>query len=402
MSTPVARGGAEPNLMTFDSTTAEISVIIPSRNRRELLRECLASVRAQTFERWEAIVCDDGSTDGTDLMVRELMEHEPRVRFVGADGRRSGAPARRNDGMAVARGRYLLFLDDDDLLLPHCLGGRVRALEARPSCDAIVSEALLQCTEDPAPSSTFGSPSPTNYLARFLCDDWPWQTAGPLYRAAAARRAGPWNEALRTGQDVDFACRLLASGGRFAFIEGQDYIYRRLAGAGSIGARNDRPEYQCDHVARLAGLVRDHGDRLSVEERVACCIKLVRVMQIEAAAERGGTGAGALFDAVAATLPAGRRRFILRRLRRTEASGPTCGLWLDFLSPTGARRRQERICGHAWRAHKAKNPLVQLLAGMLAAAARPLDPEWAVIILKCFIARPLNLRRRADGFGSRA
>jgi glycosyltransferase involved in cell wall biosynthesis len=108
-----------------------VSIIVPTYNRAALLAEALASVRAQTFADWECIVVDDGSTDETPTLLAGI--EEPRLRVIHMG--HSGNPGRvRNGGLAVARGDYVAFLDDDDLWKPEKLavqmpllaGGRCR------------------------------------------------------------------------------------------------------------------------------------------------------------------------------------------------------------------------------------------------------------------------------------
>lgn len=111
-----------------------VSVIIPTYNRRELLAEALASVDSQTFRDFEAIVVDDGSTDGT---VEYLAEHHPAVKVLsGARSRRGRA---RNRGIEEARGKYIAFLDDDDLYEPFHL--QQFASAERPSLRAFATRA---------------------------------------------------------------------------------------------------------------------------------------------------------------------------------------------------------------------------------------------------------------------
>lgn len=92
-----------------------ISVIIPSYNRIDYLRECLDSVFAQRFLPSEVIVVDDGSIDGT----VEMLAADPRVTLLQQAN--SGPGVARNRGAAAARGDYLAFLDSDDLWFPWSL-----------------------------------------------------------------------------------------------------------------------------------------------------------------------------------------------------------------------------------------------------------------------------------------
>ncbi|MBK0399761.1 glycosyltransferase [Limibaculum sp. M0105] len=108
------------------------SVIIPSFNRLSFLQECIASVRAQTFQDFELIVVDDGSTDGTsDYLASEVPGVHP-VRQANA-----GPGAARNKGASVACGRYLAFLDSDDLWTPWALETYARALARCDACSVI-------------------------------------------------------------------------------------------------------------------------------------------------------------------------------------------------------------------------------------------------------------------------
>jgi glycosyltransferase involved in cell wall biosynthesis len=124
--------------------TPEISVIIPTRDRRAMLREALASVAAQRhagFEvSFEVIVVDDGSTDGTweDLSGCDASAYDlPRpggteLRVVRTE--RRGPAAARNRGLAIARGTLIAFLDSDDLWAPAKLARQSRFMRDDPDC----------------------------------------------------------------------------------------------------------------------------------------------------------------------------------------------------------------------------------------------------------------------------
>ncbi len=89
----------------------KVSVIIPSYNRRPMLKEAVDSVLAQDFEDFELIVVDDGSTDGT---TDEIKAYGGRVKLFRHPENR-GVSAGRNSGIVHARGKYIGFLDSDDL-----------------------------------------------------------------------------------------------------------------------------------------------------------------------------------------------------------------------------------------------------------------------------------------------
>jgi hypothetical protein len=99
------------------------SVVVPTRNRRALLEEALASVAVQSFRDFDVTVVDDGSTDGSREYLASLGD---RIRTVQLDGRGPGAA--RNAGAQVATGTYLAFLDSDDVWLPWTLATFAEAI----------------------------------------------------------------------------------------------------------------------------------------------------------------------------------------------------------------------------------------------------------------------------------
>ena len=94
---------------------ALVSVIIPTRNRAELLRRTLGTVLSQRLRELEVIVVDDASTDGTPAVLDAVADE--RVRTIRHPERR-GVAAARNIGVDAAVGRWVAFLDDDDLWAP--------------------------------------------------------------------------------------------------------------------------------------------------------------------------------------------------------------------------------------------------------------------------------------------
>jgi glycosyltransferase involved in cell wall biosynthesis len=105
-----------------------VSAIIPARDAEATLGQTLDSLLAQTVPDWEAVVVDDGSVDGTAEVALAYAARDPRVRLLRA--RAGGAAAARNAGLALARGRRLLFLDADDWVAPAHLERLLGALAA--------------------------------------------------------------------------------------------------------------------------------------------------------------------------------------------------------------------------------------------------------------------------------
>lgn len=103
-----------------------ISVIIPTFNRKKILKNALSSVFQQTVSPHEIIVVDDGSSDGTQQLVAEY----PEVTYIGQENK--GVSAARNQGIKHARGEWICFLDDDDIWQPKKLEEQVKLHQAYP------------------------------------------------------------------------------------------------------------------------------------------------------------------------------------------------------------------------------------------------------------------------------
>ena len=104
-----------------------VSVITPSHNQQRYLTRVVESVAAQTVAVREHIIVDDGSTDGSRELLLELFREHPHLHVLFQD--RRGAAAARNRGIAIARGRYIAFLDADDLWHPQKVERQVRFME---------------------------------------------------------------------------------------------------------------------------------------------------------------------------------------------------------------------------------------------------------------------------------
>jgi len=107
-----------------------VSIILPTFNRTRFLTAAVESVMAQTYADWEMIIADDGSGEQTRDYLRAL--RDPRIRVLWLE--HCGNPARvRNAGIEAAGGRYLAFLDSDDLWAPTKLQRQLAAMGLRPS-----------------------------------------------------------------------------------------------------------------------------------------------------------------------------------------------------------------------------------------------------------------------------
>lgn len=121
--------------MSYTMTSIDqplVSVIIPAWNAEKWIAETLSSVIAQTWSNLEIIVVDDGSTDCTEIIIKENF---PSVRYIYQNN--AGSPTARNRGVAESSGDFLAFLDSDDLWLPEKIEAQMRILLSEPKISLV-------------------------------------------------------------------------------------------------------------------------------------------------------------------------------------------------------------------------------------------------------------------------
>lgn len=182
-----------------------VSVVIATRNRSAYLAESIYSALYQTVRSLEVLVIDDGSTDDTEAVVRQI--EDPRVRYVHQDA--TGVAAARNRGTKEARGFYIAVLDDDDLMRPDRLEIQLGCLDG--AAQGCVGN-LLHFYDSDGQMYYFSDARPT--------------TAGALPTGGFAGHPGwlvekslleqiPYDESLSSAIDNNVALRALRSGFRF-------------------------------------------------------------------------------------------------------------------------------------------------------------------------------------------
>lgn len=119
------------------STVPKVSVIIPAYNNARFLQEAVESVFAQTYQDYEIIVIDDGSTDNTKEVLAPYLD---RIQYIYQPNR--GASSARNTGIRHSHGDYIAFLDADDIWLPEKLRIQVEYLNNHPDTAMVYALAL--------------------------------------------------------------------------------------------------------------------------------------------------------------------------------------------------------------------------------------------------------------------
>ncbi|MES3153786.1 glycosyltransferase family 2 protein [Sphingomonas faeni] len=217
---------AGPDPMTTDPA---ISVIVAAYNGATVIEETLASLTAQTFGDFEVIVVDDCSTDTTRDVVAAWPD--PRVRLVALE--KNGGPVKaRNRGFALARGRYVAALDQDDLCRPERFARQVAYLDAHPETVLLgtAAELLFEGTIKPSTYSPATSPAATAWLTAI---ENPLVWSSVMLRTEVARRLDPFTRPeLLYAEDFDLYQRMQVHGG-IARLDDMLMLYRVHAGGAS-------------------------------------------------------------------------------------------------------------------------------------------------------------------------
>ena len=192
-----------------------VSVIIPTYNRAHLVGQAIRSVLNQTFQDFELIIVDDGSSDDTEAVVKQF--NDPRIRYIYQENK--GISGARNTGIRSARGRYIAFLDSDDLWLPDLLQLEVPILDANPDVGLVYAKAQAIDKEGNPMSQISGAPEkyPGETLKSILYGDFV-STITALVRRACFDSVGLFDESLKGRVDWDMWVRI-ARYYRFAYID---------------------------------------------------------------------------------------------------------------------------------------------------------------------------------------
>lgn len=181
-----------------------VSIVIPTYNSADFLHQSIGSVLAQSYERLELIVVDDGSTDGTSDV---LAQYAGRLRAERQPN--GGQSSALNKGWELSQGDLIGYLSADDRLHPQAVVRLVGALRDDPSAVLAYPDFHL-IDEASQPIRPVQTPdySREQMIAGFQCLPGP----GALFRRAAWRTAGGWDTGLRQMPDLDFFFRLCLAG----------------------------------------------------------------------------------------------------------------------------------------------------------------------------------------------
>jgi glycosyltransferase involved in cell wall biosynthesis len=226
-----------------ETASPRVSVVIPTRNRPELVRRAVESVFAQTYGEFEVIVVIDGPDASTEAALGELAD--PRLRVLALPAPRGGSDA-RNAGIQAATGEWVAFLDDDDEWLPERLARQLAHPAARADRpvflatqfierselgDRILPWRSLECRE---PFSEFLFCRPNLSAGTGYVQTSTWLVSRPLIDAVQ------FTSGLKRNQDVDWMLRAMAvKDATLAIVPEPLVIFHEFGNAGRVSKKAD-------------------------------------------------------------------------------------------------------------------------------------------------------------------
>jgi glycosyltransferase involved in cell wall biosynthesis len=223
----------------------EISVIVPSYNAENTIYNTINSVSQQTFIDLEILVIDDGSTDSTLEIVSTIKD--PRLQVFSYAN--SGVAITRNRGIEKATGKYIAFLDADDLWMPNKLKFQREALQNLP--EAAVAYSWSNYINEWGRFSHIGQRCQFqgNVYPHLLVNNFLESGSNPLIRKLAIQKTGGFETSLVPAEDWDFYLRLAASY-EFVHVPEVHVLYRISTQAAS--ANTTKMEAKCLEVIEKA------------------------------------------------------------------------------------------------------------------------------------------------------
>ncbi|MDQ3652573.1 MAG: glycosyltransferase family 2 protein [Acidobacteriota bacterium] len=209
-----------------------VSVIVPTYNYGQFISQTLENLQAQTYQNWECVVVDDDSIDDTRQVVADYARDDPRIKYLHQINQRQAAA--RNHGLQHATGKYVQFLDADDLIEPYKLERQVMYLEQHSEVDIVYSsvryfssenihERLFSMGKDNSPWMPEASGVGRDVLLPLVRSNI-MVINSPLIRRNAVDDVGLFDRRLPPAEDWDFWLRCALAGAHFQFVEIQDTL----------------------------------------------------------------------------------------------------------------------------------------------------------------------------------
>lgn len=211
----------------------KVSIIIPVYNGEKTIQRCLKSLFEQTYKNMEILIINDGSKDGSDAILKSVKDE--RVTYIVKEN--SGAGDTRNYGLERATGDYIMFLDIDDYIEPHCVETLVNAME-KDECDVAVTNYYIESNRTIEFTLPFHEPTTIKETPEILTkvNLAPWNK---IYRAYLFKEKGIRFPLGLKYEDAPVVISALVNAKKIGFVD--DYLFHyTIEPTGETFTRNEK------------------------------------------------------------------------------------------------------------------------------------------------------------------
>lgn len=216
---------------------SKITVIIPNFNRAHVILDALESVRNQTYSNWECIIIDDGSKDESESKIKVFIEKDNRFKFIQRPFNRiKGASTCRNIGLETASGKFIQFLDSDDVIALNKFEIQLNQLKNEPLGTIATCRFGIFRPSTKEPKTYKGLKTyrnfknPLDLLESFAKNFTYFPLHSYLIPKSVADNVGKWNELLTVNDDGEYFTRIILNSTKICFCNKTFVLYKTGAG----------------------------------------------------------------------------------------------------------------------------------------------------------------------------
>jgi glycosyltransferase involved in cell wall biosynthesis len=238
---------------------ANVSICIPTFNRKDYLAQTLDSVYAQTYPDYKVFVVDDGSTDGTADMIRNAGYKNLTYHWQA----NAGDAAARNKLIELAQGQFIVFLDSDDLLTRDAVERMIRVME-KEGGQVVVYGSYIRIDQDGNACGRCKRKLYSGYITKHLFEDIIVHSCGSMFPTRLLRSEGGFDTALPVCSDYDLWLRLSL---KTKFIALPDPTFKRRRHGGNLSEASSKNKLT--ELGVLRRFYNELGDRDVIPETLA-------------------------------------------------------------------------------------------------------------------------------------
>lgn len=209
-----------------------VSIIIPCYNVQDYIVECVQSTVDQLYNNIEIICIDNNSTDKTWDILNELKRKYSKL--IIEKEFKAGANAARNKGLTLAKGKWIQFLDADDLIEPNKISHQISLVEKQKTDVAFIAAACKRRAVSGHETTDF-TIEPNHFIAAFT--NQAGNTCANLWNYDTLKKINGWNEDIKSSQEADLMLRIVLDGGNF-IIDKEPLTIIRSRENGQISQNN--------------------------------------------------------------------------------------------------------------------------------------------------------------------